>query len=239
MFGLLRTTTLEFIGMRPEDGEVHSFAFHPARPLHAKAGQHGLLRLPGAGTKAFSLASAPHDEEVLIGTRLQSGSAYTLALAALRPGQTASLRGPILNFTLDHAVAQAVFLAQGVGITPFRSLLRDLSRTGSSTQTTLLHVGRGHAYRSDTEPLAGSAHYPIDTPSFRGHLTAVLSSQPDAVYYLSGASGFIADTAAILTEGGVPSKRIKKDQFIGYQSGEPNAATTRPHTARDVAPARH
>ncbi len=84
-----------------------------------------------------------------------------------------------------------MFLAQGVGITPFRSLLRDITLTGLATQTTLIHVGRGHAYRSDTEPLAGSAHYPTDAESFRRELAAALSSQPDATYYLSGASEFI------------------------------------------------
>lgn len=216
MFGLMNTTALEFLATRPEDGGVQSFAFRPLRPLHARAGQHGLLTLPGAGTKAFSLASAPTDPDLLIGTRLQSGSAYKLALAALRPGQTVRLRGPILNFTVDTAVRQAVFLAQGVGITPFRSILRDINRTGQPTQTTLIHVGRGHAYRGDTEPLAGSAHYPTDAGSFRGDLAAVLNALPDAMYYLSGAGHFIADTAAILADSGIDSGHTKKDRFIGY-----------------------
>lgn len=237
MFGLLKTTTLEFIGMRPEDGGVHSFAFHPTRPLHARAGQHGLLTLSGAGTKAFSLASAPRDPDVLIGTGLQSASRYKLALAALRRGQRATLHGPILNFTLDTAERQVVFLAHGVGIIPFRSLLRDITLTGLATQTTLIHVGRGHAYRSDTEPLAGSAHYPTDAESFRRELAAALSSQPDATYYLSGASEFIADTTAVLSRSDVSSKHIKKDQFVGYQAAAPRPAATPADAEPDVAPA--
>jgi NAD(P)H-flavin reductase len=67
------------------------------------AGQHGLLTVPKAGTKAFSLASAPGEPQVLIGTHLQSGSVFKKALAELRPGDNVSIRGPILNFTLDRA----------------------------------------------------------------------------------------------------------------------------------------
>ncbi len=51
----------------------------PTAPRQSRPA-HGLLTLKGAGTKAFSLASAPADPEVLIGTRLQSGSRYKLAL---------------------------------------------------------------------------------------------------------------------------------------------------------------
>lgn len=53
-----------------------------------------------------------------------------------------------------------MFLAQGVGITRYRSLLRDIRARGSRTHTTLVHVGRGHTFRRDTEPLADSALYP-------------------------------------------------------------------------------
>jgi ferredoxin-NADP reductase len=239
MFGLLRTTTLTFIEMRMEEGGVHSFAFHPMRPLHARAGQHGLLTLKGAGTKAFSLASAPADPEVLIGTRLQSGSPYKLALSALRPGHQVILRGPILNFTVDPTVHQAVFLAQGVGITPYRSLLRDLRATGSPTHTTLIHVGRGHSYRSETEPLAHSAHYPTDTEGFRSDLTAVLTSQPDAVYYISGTGGFIRDTTAMLHDRGIRSKHIKKDHFTGYRPAEPKAPISGRNFAAKPVPVSH
>lgn len=239
MFGLLRTTTLEFIEMRTEEGGVHSFAFRPDRPLHARAGQHGLLTLKGAGTKAFSLASAPADPEVLIGTRLQSGSRYKLALAALTPGQRVTLRGPILNFTVDATVGQAVFLAQGVGITPYRSLLRDIRATGSRTHTTLIHVGRGHTFRRDTEPLADSALYPTDTSGFRSDLTAIMRSQPDARYYLSGTSAFIKSTTTKLIDHGIRSKHIKKDKFIGYQPAEPKAPVSGHNCAPEPVPIGH
>ncbi len=67
-------------------------------------------------------------------------------------GDVASLTSPI-----GMAV---VFLAQGVAITLFRSLLRHISIAGLDHRTTLVHVGHGHPFRADTEPEATVVHYP-------------------------------------------------------------------------------
>ena len=47
-----------------------AFAFEPDKPLRrsgARAGQHGILHMGGAALKAFSVASAPEEDVVLIG----------------------------------------------------------------------------------------------------------------------------------------------------------------------------
>jgi len=214
--GFFTTTRLTFVRTEPEDAGVRAFVFRPDRKPAFKAGQHGFFTLPGAGTKPFSLASAPEDDEVLIGTRLQSGSPYKLALAALAPGDPAVLRGPVQNFTLDGSAPAVVFLAQGVGITPVRSLLRHIMLAGMDKDTSLIHVGGAHPFRADTEAIAGTAHYPTDAESFRVHLKEIVLARPGATYYLSGAKSFLGETTALLAEHQIPSRRIKKDRFIGY-----------------------
>jgi glycine betaine catabolism B len=214
--GLIRPITLEYVDRKVEDGAVTSFSFRPTKPLKHVAGQHGLLTLQGAGMKAFSLASGPEDDEVLIGTKLASGSTFKTALAALQPGDTVQMRGPIRKFTLDGSADDVVLLAQGVGITPYRSILRHIAATGMAKNTTLLHVGTGHAYRSDTEPLATRALYSSDSETFRLDLKHTYTDQPDATYFLSGAPAFIKETAAVLVEAGIPTRRLKKDMFRGY-----------------------
>lgn len=164
---ILSSTDLTFTGSREEADGVTVFSFRPDRGLPHTAGQHGLLKVPGGGTKAFSLASAPEEPEALIGTHLQSGSKYKTALAALRPGDRASVRGPIMNFTLAKAAPQVVFLAQGVGITPFRSLLVHIAATQPDRDTTLVHVGQDHAFRAETERLARTAAYPAGRETSR------------------------------------------------------------------------
>ena len=239
MFGLLRTTTLEFIEMRTEEGAVHSFAFRPDRPLHARAGQHGLLTLKGAGTKAFSLASAPADPEVLIGTRLQSGSRSKLALAALTPGQRVTLRGPIRTSPLMPPSARQC----------------SSPKEWASPPTGRCYATSGPRVRAPTPPLSTSAgatpsvatpsrsptppSTPTDTSGFRSDLTAIMRSQPDARYYLSGTSAFIKSTTTKLIDHGIRSKHIKKDKFIGYQPAEPKAPVSGHNCAPEPVPIGH
>ena len=146
MFGLLHTHSLTFDGRDAEDGDVWSFRFHTNAPLRWRAGQHGLLRLSGLAVKPFTLASAPEEDSILIGTSLRSNSTYKQKLAALDEGDRVVFHGPLARFTLDGAGADVVMLAQGIGITPFRSMLRHLALGGDAVSATLIHVGAGHAY---------------------------------------------------------------------------------------------
>jgi ferredoxin-NADP reductase len=95
--------------------------------MSARAGQHGILGLSATAMKPFSLASAPEEPRVLIGTSLASASAFKQRMAALQPGDAVTLRGPINKFTLDRVGDDIVMLAQGVGVTPMRSMLSHIA----------------------------------------------------------------------------------------------------------------
>jgi len=83
-------------------------------PLHQK------LR----GERSFSIASSPTDRSVLrFGIKVFGR--YTNALKDLRPGDPVMVRGPFGQFIFDQVRDQsAVFLAGGIGITPFVSMIR-------------------------------------------------------------------------------------------------------------------
>ncbi|PZG00143.1 ferredoxin--NADP reductase [Micromonospora endophytica] len=214
--GLLSSTPLEFADRWEEDGGVAVFAFTATKPFRHIAGQHGIFTIKGGGTRPFSLASAPGDEQVVIATKLDSGSKYKKALAALRPGDRITMRGPIMKFILDGAGDEVVFLAQGVGITPFRSLLRHIDTAGLGVRSTLLHLGDGHAFKAETEQLASDARYHRDREDFAVDLKQVATNAPNATYYISGMPKFIAETSAALKDLGISRKQIRKDNFRGY-----------------------
>ncbi len=218
MFGLLRTHRLIFQDVRDVGGGVTSFTFRSAKPLGALAGQHGIFRIGAAAIKPFSLASAPEEGTVLVGTSLASGSAFKQCLAALEPGDTATLHGPVSKFTLDGARDQIVMLAQGVGITPFRSMLAHIALTGTAIHSSLIHVARaGHAYRQDTERWAPSADYPTQAEQFRAGAVAATRAYPDATFYIAGASSFVSSTASLLREFGIAPGSIRQDKYLGYK----------------------
>ena len=220
--GLLSFTKMTFVSKKHEKDDVYSFYFHPHKKLHHKAGQHGLLILPhfrsGLSLKPFSLASAPEDIEVMIGTHVHASSTYKQALDDLKPGDIVRFYGPIRRFTLDKKVGQVVFLAQGIGITPFRSLLRHAHNQQLNIRSTLIHVEReNHIYREETEQLSSVAHFPTDPEMFNACLLKTIQEQPEATYFLSGAPSFIKSVRSILLTQGITTQHIKQDSFLGYK----------------------
>lgn len=215
----LRSTTLELVRVQDESDDVRSLCLKPNRTFRHRAGRHGLFTPPDrADTHPFTLASAPGEEHVIIGTRIGTGSAYKERLAHLGPGETMTMRGPLLDFTLSPEDHDVVLLAQGIGITPFRSMLVDVDLEQRPVTTHLVHVACGdHTYRELTCSLADDAAYVTGSADF----TAAAASAAehlgaDAGYYLSGSPEFVKATTTLLTSKGVPAKRIKHDTFTGY-----------------------
>lgn len=234
MFDLLRTTRLTYRSRCEVGGGVTSFVFTAESPVAFHAGQHGFLRLGVATMKPFSLASCPADRHVLIGTSLASGSRAKARLAALRPGDTMSLLGPIGTFTLERMDTgivphsqPVVMLAQGVGITPMRSMLAHLACTGAQLETILIHVAAsGHAYRSETETWATQAHYLDHSAAFTSAVAATAAQHRGATFFVAGASAFVSSTARLLRQQDVPRARIRRDAYLGYKIGA-NASADR------------
>jgi ferredoxin-NADP reductase len=215
---ILPSTRLHFIARDHIRDDVYALRFRPERPLRHRAGQHGLLIVPGTyKIKPFSLASSPADDEVVIATHIRSKSSYKRALDRLQPGDTVRLLGPAFWFVLQPDVHDVVFLAQGIGITPFRSMLRHIDQSSVPVKTTLIHIDTGPAlFGKETSRLATKAWYPTARPAFAAQLQQTLGEHPEAVYYLSGSVGFVRAARAQLIAAGIPARHIKHDWFLGY-----------------------
>jgi ferredoxin-NADP reductase len=197
-------------------GDVTSFSFSHKRKFEFRAGQHGFLFIPKGGMKPFSIASSPAEETIMIGTHLSSGSRFKLALAALKPGDKVRFLAPLMNFTTAGTKRELVFLAQGVGITPIRSILLDIADRGLDKKTTIVHVGHSHAFRAETERLADSADYPLTSESFRTAVLAAVEDCPSATFMISGAPAFVKSTTTLLRDRAVAPGQIKTDTMRGY-----------------------
>ncbi len=166
----------------------------------------------------FTLANSSEEEHVIIGTHVREGSQFKAYLKSLTPGSILTMRGPMLDFVLEARPSRAVFLAQGIGITPFRSMLLDNYSRAMPTITHLVHVDSGdHVYRATTEPIAATAAYPTTRGGFTGETTAIVGSLgPGATYFLSGSRAFVRDTTEHLSGLGIDKAHIKLDTFLGY-----------------------
>lgn len=213
-----RTSKLTFVDKTKEKDDIWSFRFRSEKPIHHIAGQHGLFTIPGlAAFRIFSLASAPEEDMVMIGTHVHPESAFKQRLATLDPGDTINMLGPVMVFTLKPDVKDVVFLAQGIGITPFRSMLIHARKKKLAANITLIHVDKSdHVYRSETAKLAHKASYPTDPAGFNADVDQAVKNHPDATYYLSGSPRFNNATIKTLRSLGIKRLHIKTDSFLGY-----------------------
>src|ERR1700686_4530550 len=93
----------------------------------------------GGSTRTLSIASAPHEKDLLVAMRMRD-TGFKRAVEALPIGAPFLLEGPYGNLILHRDVARpAVFLAGGIGITPFRSMIRHATEVGSMHRISLLY----------------------------------------------------------------------------------------------------
>jgi len=201
-----------------EYGEVHTYTFRPQAPLPFLAGQHVHLLAPGLelgkpNVRHMSVASTPADPLLQFSMDLASGSPYKQAFHEAKPGQSTQIFKIGGDFTLDAGNSPLVFLAGGIGITPFRSLIRALEEAGRPRAWTLVHVSRdAFLYQAEFSPLPFTQHR-VGRQAFLELLPGLVAEQREAEYYLCGSRGFVEGVAQTLGELGIAPERIKTEDF--------------------------
>ena len=220
----LRTT-------KQEASDIFSFIFKPERPLRWQAGQylHYILDHPkpddrGVG-RYFSIASAPHEKQVMLTTRFApKGSSFKKALKKLKPGDVIEVRDKGGDFVLDHRRKMFVFIAGGIGITPFRAILLDMDRNRNPLNVQLLYANRDNdfPYRKELEALKKRhPEFRIDyivSPNRIDEKTIpkLVPDMDKSVFYVSGPEPMVESLDQTLKKLGVSKKRVKNDFFPGY-----------------------
>lgn len=152
---------------------------HEKRPFHFAPGQFQFLRLHGAAVPAeehpFSIASSPTRSGWISLTIKESGD-FTAGIGRVCPGDRATVHGPFGRFshTLHPGESALVFVAAGVGITPFMSMLRYM-RDRRESRSVLL----AYASRCPADVIFGDELKAIEAGGFpRLKVIHVLSSAP-------------------------------------------------------------
>jgi ferredoxin-NADP reductase len=93
-------------------------------------------------TRAFSIASAPFDKDLMIATRMRD-SAFKRVLRKAELGLNVKIEGPSGSLVLHRkAEKPAVFLAGGIGITPFLSIIRQAAHEKAPHRLYLFYSNR-------------------------------------------------------------------------------------------------
>jgi ferredoxin-NADP reductase/Na+-translocating ferredoxin:NAD+ oxidoreductase RnfD subunit len=212
------------------------FAYEP--------GQYMEWTLPHNGTdnrgnrRYFTLASSPTEPDIHIGVKFyDKGSSYKETLMNINretPIVAAQVSG---DFVLSKdPKRKLVFIAGGIGVTPYRSMVKYLLDTKETRTITMLYSARtaaDFAYKDIFEQ--ARREIGMNTVYVITHRAADISHQnirnkpidaemikhevPDyheRMFYISGTQSMVKAMRGILTNLGVPGHQIKVDYFSGY-----------------------
>lgn len=222
-----------------------TMAFHFEKPtgFTFKPGQAVDITLPdtGAGGDAllhtFSLVSAPFQDDLVVATRMRD-SAFKRALGALPLGARVTLDGAAGSLTLSSKSSRpAVFLAGGIGITPFMSMLQQAAHEQSPRRLVLLYSNRRPEDAAFLDELTQLAQR---NPNFRliATMTQMSASQQpwggetgliddakiklastglaEPIHYLAGPPAMVEALRETLDDAGIDEDDIRSEEFFGY-----------------------
>jgi len=220
-----------------------AFTFTRPAGFQFSAGQAVYLTLTdppdsdeGGRLRVFSLASAPHESELTIATR-RSDTSFKRALMALPAAGRVTIEGPCGNLSPhEPSDRPAVFIAGGIGITPFLSLISDATHRGLPHHMFLFYSNRTveeTAFLAELTTLQSEnprftlvstitgADVPVHWQGERGAITEdmlqrYLGGLAAPVYYLAGPSAMVAAMHALLAKSGTPRRDLRSEVFPGY-----------------------
>jgi ferredoxin-NADP reductase len=219
--------------------DAYEYSFSAVPPVFHTPGQYLEWTLPHDAPdlrsirRYFTIVSAPQSPTVSFAVRhvTENESSWKKALRTIAPGALlfATQRGG--DFTLRPGATHHVWIAGGIGITPFVSMIRDARARTQTIPATLLYCNKTENDVAFLDELRDSpagvrvVHVLAekgkgDLPHEVGFVTRELIEThvpqwKDATFYLSGPPGLVAAYEKLLATMGIPSSRIVTDYFPG------------------------
>ena len=227
---------MKLIERRPEVPGVETFIFEPTEPATWKPGQflHYVLHHEPTDERGsdrwFTVASAPYEGHVHITTRfINDGvdgqqSSFKKALKALEVGGEAMEVSDVDgDFTVEDPNGEYVFIAGGIGVTPYRAILKQLDHDGAALNVTLLYGNRDEnvPFKAEFDEIASrqpgfKVSYLIGTRLDEAAIRAAIPDLTKPIFYVSGPEPMVEAMHGTLRALGVPAERLKGDWFPGY-----------------------
>lgn len=183
---------------------------------------------------AYSVANAPSDGMPLeLGIKLKGD--FTRRASKLMPEDRVSVQGPFGVFVLPKNEGPLVIFAAGIGITPFRSMLRELISQKQERNVVLFYSNKSVEDAPYLEELLDlQKQYSWFKPVFnltqavpeqgtweKGRLDAGMiekylpSDTPETTYMMCGPVGFMDTIKQTLTAKGIDVKKRLKQELFG------------------------
>jgi len=223
----MKLTLIEKKKLTPE---VFSFVFKPEKKLKWKAGQYLIYTLPHKNMdlrgkmRFFTISSSPFQKFPTISTKIvKESSSFKKALNKLKIGDEISAKGPDGDFVIGNLNKHYIFIAGGIGITPFASIIRQLDFEKKKINVTLLYSGKTKdlPFKKNFEQISRS-HNEFKINYFIGKRIdeKILKKfiKEKYTFYVSGPDPMVEEMEKLLFKLGIKKENFKDDYFSGYKT---------------------
>jgi glycine betaine catabolism B len=207
----------------------------------------GTIEDPEGPARSFSIASSPTEtDNILISTRIRN-TPFKQKLASLNIGDIVKFTCPMGDFVLhENHLKPAVFLSGGIGVTPFRSMIKYATDKQLPLRIIMLDSNRNEEnilYKEEFDlwqnlnknlklvyalSLAEGQEEKSDKSKWNGETGRINKDMVlkylnaddlvNAVFYICGPPGMLSAMKDLLTkEMSITKGRIREEEFYGYQ----------------------
>lgn len=191
----------------------------------------------------FSIASAPFENQIQLTTKFaEDGSSFKKELLKLTVGEEIEAFGPSGEFSIREGISDYVFIAGGIGITPFRSIILNLDHSQMPIDVTLLYANRTTdlVFKEELEDIAQKHkefkinYFISEEKTEEKQITDNVKIIPGRIekeavgkvvrdigstlFYISGPETMVYYFEDLLASLGVSGKNMVCDYYVGYES---------------------
>lgn len=220
---------LSLTGKRREAEGIYTFSFAGQDDLKFQPGQYMEWTIPSSrsdsrGNRRYlTISSSPTEKELAFTVKVPSpASSFKTQLQKFQSGDRILATHLAGSFTLPKNQGQKLaFVAGGVGITPFRSIIKYLVDSNQHRDILLLYSAAQQADFAFTDLFTQAQKMNVKTVYSTGKMDVDIIAKAvpdlkDRLFYISGPYGFVKTVRQSLIEMGLPRNKIISDYFPGY-----------------------
>lgn len=236
--------TTKFVSKREIARDTSEFRFEKPGGFVFKAGNSFDWMLinptepdPEGNTRSFSSISAPFEDYIGLSTRMRD-TAFKRDLKGMVVGAEIKVEGPFGSFHLHHDTEKrAVFLAGGIGITPFISMIKEATHDKTDHKIILVYSDKTP---EDIVYIPELQQLEKENPQFKLIVTMTrlekatepwitevgrvnkemllkyLETFDNSVYYMAGPPEMVTNLRQTLMESGIDEDDMRWEEFSGY-----------------------
>ncbi len=218
---------------RPEKFSFQAGQFFQITISHKDSDSRGIKRF-------FTMASSPTEDFLMITTKISDNpSTFKKALMELPVGSTLDATAPKGSFVLPAKITPCVLIAGGIGVTPYRSMVKFVTDQNLKIPLKLIYASRvpdeiaffDFFQKTEKQNKFFKCFYTITKPElsrmkWKGRIgrinedliKEVAGEMSESIFYLSGPKPMVDSYTLLLYRVGIKRELVRADYFPGYEN---------------------